>query len=42
MHGHVNVSIIPSLLDYRVGVWVAVNKEFGCKSVDENGDGLNV
>jgi hypothetical protein len=36
------LSIIPCLLDWGVGVGGAVSKKFGCKSVDENGDGLNV
>ena len=25
-----------------VGAWGAVSKKFGCKSVDDNGDGLSV
>ena len=35
-------SIIPDLLDKGVGVREEVSKKFGCKSVDDNGDGLNV
>ena len=38
----VGLSIFPDLLDQGVGVGGAVSKKFGCKSVDDNGDGPNV
>ena len=38
----VSYSIISDLLDQGFGVWGAESKKFGCKSVDDNGDGLNV
>jgi hypothetical protein len=38
----VDKSIIPYLLDQGVALWGAVSKSFGCKSVEDNADGLNV
>jgi hypothetical protein len=38
----VSYSIIPDPLDQGVGVWGAECKKFGCKLVDDNGDGLSV
>jgi len=38
----VGLSIIPCVLDWEVGVRGAVIEKFGCKSVDDNGGGLNV
>ena len=39
---HVGWSVIPYLLDQGVGFEGQWAKKFGCKSVDDNVDGLNV
>jgi len=38
----VGYSIIPYLLDWGFEVLGAVSKTFGCKSVEDNGDGFTV
>jgi hypothetical protein len=40
--GRIGQRLIPDLLGQGVGVGRAVNKIFGCESVDDDWDGFNV